>query len=97
MAIAESMSVGLPVVAGRRSGGVGWQLDDGRAGILADVTDVDDLARSIIAMTGDLGRWHAMSTAARSRARQLFSVENVAEQYVELYTKAINGERSTAA
>ncbi len=97
MAIAESMSVGLPVVAGRRSGGVGWQLDDGRAGILADVTDVDDLARSIIAMTGDQARWHAMSTAARSRARQLFSVENVAEQYVELYAKAINGERSTAA
>ncbi|MFM9884423.1 MAG: glycosyltransferase family 4 protein [Burkholderiales bacterium] len=97
MAIAESMSVGLPVVAGRRSGGVAWQLDNGQAGILADVTDVDDLARCIIAMTGDRGRWHAMSTAARSRARQLFSVENVADQYVQLYAKAIKGERSAAA
>ncbi len=31
MAIAESMSLGLPVVAGRNTDGVSWQLDNGRA------------------------------------------------------------------
>ncbi len=97
MAIAESMSVGLPVIAGRHSGGVAWQLDDGRAGILANVTDTDDIARCIIAMTSDQGHWNEMSAAARSRARQLFSVDHIADQYVQLYAKAIDGERNAAA
>jgi glycosyltransferase involved in cell wall biosynthesis len=85
MAIAEAMSVGLPVIAGRHTDGVAWQLDDGRAGTLADITKVDDVARGIIAMTRDRYRWTEMSAAARARARQLFSVDRVVDQYVSLY------------
>ncbi len=92
MAIAEAMTVGLPVIAGKRSGGVAWQLDDGRAGILADVTDVEDVARGIVSMASDRGRWNEMSAAARSRARQLFSVDRVIDQYIGLYRKSMNGE-----
>lgn len=92
MAIAESMSVGLPVIAGRHTDGVAWQLDDGRAGILADVTDVEDTAQGIVAMTSDRGRWNEMSAAARSRARQLFSVDRVTDQYIGLYLKTMKGE-----
>jgi glycosyltransferase involved in cell wall biosynthesis len=68
MAIAEAMSLGLPVVGGRDSGGVGWQLDQGRAGILVDVTDPRDIARGILAATGELSAWRQFSSAARHRA-----------------------------
>jgi L-malate glycosyltransferase len=97
MAIAESMSVGLPVIAGRRTDGVAWQLDGGRAGMLADVTSVDDIARGIVAITSDRGRWNEMSSAARSRARQLFSADHVTDHYVRLYADVINDERTATA
>lgn len=85
MAIAEAMSLGLPVVAGRDAGGVAWQLDRGRAGILVDVTDPRDIARGIFAATGELSAWHAISSAARRRAREIFSIERVIDEYLALY------------
>jgi glycosyltransferase involved in cell wall biosynthesis len=97
MAIAEAMSLGLPVIAGRHTGGVAWQLDDGRAGILADVTKVDDLASAIITMTRDGQEWKQMSASARVRARQLFSIDRVVDQYLSLYTMVRGKDRSTAA
>ena len=33
MALIEAMALGIPVIAGRRSGGVPWTLDEGRAGM----------------------------------------------------------------
>jgi glycosyltransferase involved in cell wall biosynthesis len=80
MAIAEAMSLGLPVIAGRHTDGVGWQLDQGRAGILVDVTDPEETARGIAAATGDVAAWRAMSAAARSRAGELFSIDRVVDQ-----------------
>ena len=85
MAIAEAMSLGLPVVAGRDAGGVVWQLDRGRAGILVDVTDPRDIARGIFAATGELSAWQAISSAARRRAREIFSIERVIDEYLALY------------
>ncbi len=89
MSIAEAMSVGLPVIAGRHTDGVSWQLDDGRAGVLADVTKVDDIARAMIAQTRDERAWHEMSVAARARARQLFDADQVVDQYLALYRTAL--------
>ncbi len=85
MVIAESMSLGLPVIAGRRTAGVAWQLDDGHAGMLADITSPDDVARAICEMTCNAAAWRQMSDAGRTRARQIFSVDHVVDQYVSLY------------
>jgi len=90
MSIAEAMSVGLPVIAGRHTDGVSWQLDDGRAGVLADVTKVDDISRAMITQTRDERAWREMSTTARARARQLFNVDQVVGQYVALYHAALD-------
>jgi glycosyltransferase involved in cell wall biosynthesis len=85
MAIAEAMSLGLPVVAGRDAGGVGWQLDRGRAGILVDVTDPRDIARGILTVTGEFAAWREISSAARHRAREIFAMDRVVDEYVTLY------------
>jgi len=88
MSIAEAMSVGLPVIAGRATDGVPWQLDGGRAGVLADVTDAQAMADAIVALSRDRARWQDISVLARSRARQLFAVDPVVDRYVSLYAEA---------
>ncbi|MBI5717037.1 MAG: glycosyltransferase family 4 protein [Burkholderiales bacterium] len=85
MSIAESMSVGLPVIAGRATDGVPWQLDGGRAGVLTDVTDAQAMADAIITLAHDRARWQEISAAARARARLLFAIDPVVDRYVELY------------
>lgn len=92
MAIAEAMSLGLPVVGGRDSGGVAWQLDAGRAGILVDVTDPQDIARGILAVASDLTTWREVSSAARRRAREIFSIERVLDDYQALYRSVLRDD-----
>jgi glycosyltransferase involved in cell wall biosynthesis len=85
MSIAEAMSVGLPTIAGRRTGGVAWQLDQGRAGVMAEVTDATDLAQAILQLGRERRLWNDISSAARARAVQLFAIDQVVDQYFSLY------------
>lgn len=85
MSIAEAMSVGLPVIAGQRTDGVAWQLDDGRAGALVDVTDARVIAAAIVTMASDAAQWSRWSEAARARAHRLFACDAVVDEYVALY------------
>ena len=97
MSIAEAMSVGLPVIAGRRTGGVPWQLDNGRAGILADVGNVSDLAGAMVTMTRDRSRWAGMSAVAVQRAEQLFDVDQIIDQYCARYRSALGAGAAPAS
>ena len=97
MAIAESMSLGLPVIAGRHTDGVPWQLDEGRAGMLVDVTDVDDMARGIAAVTGDAPLWRQLRERARERARAMFSIDHVVDSYLAMYRQAMAAHSPEAA
>ena len=85
MSIAEAMSVGLPVIAGKRTDGVPWQLDQGRAGVLAEVTDAQQVAQAIVSLMREPARWQEISASARVRARQLFGLDQVVDQYLALY------------
>lgn len=89
MSIGEAMSVGLPVIAGRATGGVPWQLDEGRAGVLVEVMDAQAMANAIVALSRDRPRWHGISSAARARALELFPVDRVVEQYLSLYLSVL--------
>lgn len=96
MAIAEAMAVGLPVIAGARTAGVAWQLEGGRAGVLADVRDVGSMAAAIVQLAGDRARWQALSSAAYARARQLFAVDAVVERYLALYGQLLRAPSPAA-
>lgn len=89
MAIAEAMAVGLPVIAGARTSGVAWQLDDGRAGILVDVRDPSSMAEAMVNVGADATRWQALSATAYARARQLFSADQVVSRYLALYGEVL--------
>lgn len=85
MVIAEAMSLGLPVIAGRDTGGVRWQLDDGRAGELIDVESVDDIARGLLHVISDRDAWERVSRQARHRAREFFAADRVVDRYLSIY------------
>jgi glycosyltransferase involved in cell wall biosynthesis len=85
MSIGEAMSLGLPVIAGETTGGVAWQLDSGRAGMLVDVNDPTSMARAIGTLAADRTAWTRISAAGRTRARELFRLEPIVDAYLGLY------------
>jgi glycosyltransferase involved in cell wall biosynthesis len=92
MSVAEAMALGLPPIAGRLTPALSWLLDGGRVGVLVDVNDPHAIARELIALTRDQGRWQAISTGARARARELFAASAVAARFESLYAALLQSE-----
>jgi glycosyltransferase involved in cell wall biosynthesis len=87
MVLIEAMAAGTPVVGGARSGAVPWVLDEGRAGLLADVSSPAALAEAMRAMLDPETRL-AWSARGRERAEE-FRIASVAEQYVAEYQRLL--------
>lgn len=87
MSIGEAMSLGLPVIAGESTGGVAWQLDSGRAGMLVDVNEPASMARAITTLAADQASWNRISAVSRMRAGELFRLETIVDTYVDLYAQ----------
>jgi glycosyltransferase involved in cell wall biosynthesis len=83
MAVLEAMRAGLPVVAGRRSGGVAWTLADGAAGTLTDVTDPARLADAMMTAVRNLDL--VKLTAASDLIESRYSPDAVASAYESQY------------
>lgn len=90
MAIAEAMTLGLPVIGGDRTDGVPWQLDDGRAGLLCDVRDARSIAASIERLIEDSTFRTKIAAAAGLRARELFAMKSVMSLYGDLYNVVLS-------
>ncbi|WP_431677332.1 glycosyltransferase family 4 protein [Kitasatospora sp. KL5] len=88
MILLEAMAVGVPVLAGRRSGAVPWVLDEGRAGVLVDIDSPREIADAMV----ELGRSTALRTrlaaAGRSRVHRHFDLDTVADTYTRWFRTA---------
>jgi len=84
--VAEAMAYGLPVVAGEEAGAVPWVLDEGRVGLLVDITEPDAIARAVSELIADDRRCAVLGAAAALRARSLFSPSAVADNWIRMYT-----------
>lgn len=86
MTIAEAMALGLPVVAGERSGAVPWVLgtEEG-GGALVDVRSPEKIAQAILAILSDPALYARYSRQGRARACAHFSATAVARAYLDLY------------
>jgi L-malate glycosyltransferase len=89
MSVCEAMHAGLPIVGGRRSGGVPWTLDQGRCGMLVDVRDPRATARAIVHLLSDQGLARKLGGAARDRAVSAFGADAVVRGYLAAYAAAI--------
>jgi glycosyltransferase involved in cell wall biosynthesis len=93
--LAEAMSVGLPVVAGRDSGAVPWVVGD--AGELVDVTRPEAMADAMLALLLDPARARMRAQRGRERVRDCFSPGAVAAQYESEYARALERSPRRAA
>jgi glycosyltransferase involved in cell wall biosynthesis len=94
----EALLAGLPVVAGRKSGGVPWVLFDGQAGLLVDVRNSRKIAEGISTAIQHPASTVSDSLDLATELQRRFSAEAVARQYVDVYTRLLRsagkGERA---
>jgi N-acetyl-alpha-D-glucosaminyl L-malate synthase BshA len=91
LAALEAMACEVVPVA-TRVGGVPEVIEHGRTGYLADVGDVDTMARDTIALLQDQPRLRAMGKACREAAQARFSSGAIIAQYEDFYRRVL--ERS---
>jgi glycosyltransferase involved in cell wall biosynthesis len=89
MAVVEAMANGLPVIAGYDTGGPPWLVDHGRAGMLVDCDDEESVAQAMLVLARDPARADALAQAAWNRAQNMFALESVAQQYVNIYRQVV--------
>jgi len=90
-AILEAMSQRLPVIAGAESGAVPWVLDDGRVGMLVDVTSSETLRSGMEKVMTDTALRERFITEGYERARSQFTLAAVADQYLSVLQDVRSG------
>lgn len=85
MVLIEAMALGIPVIGGDASGAVPWTLDNGRTGILVDVTSATELASAMVRLANAPEERMAFSKSAKDSVRQRFHIQTVADAYECVY------------
>ncbi|GAB3702596.1 N-acetyl-alpha-D-glucosaminyl L-malate synthase BshA [Spirosoma flavus] len=94
MVLAEAMSFGIPVVAGKDSGAVPWLVGDG--GLLVDVSQVDAMTDALNTLLTDPMLYERLSANATRNVETRFPIGQVADQYLELYQRCWASRRTTS-
>lgn len=89
MVLTEAMARGLAVIGGASSGAVPWVLDEGKAGILCDVTNAEEVAHEMEKLVNDASYFQQVSEEGLRSVRQRFSNKAVTKQYMSEYEKLL--------
>ena len=92
LAALEAMACEVVPIA-TRVGGVPEVIEDGKGGFLANVGDLDTMARYAVDLLGDDSRLQAMAKAARASAQSRFCTSKIIPQYEDFYRRVL--ERSS--
>jgi glycosyltransferase involved in cell wall biosynthesis len=92
LAALEAMACEVVPIA-TRTGGVPEVIEHGTSGYLADVGDVDTMARYAIELLSDESALRAMGKAARAVAQARFCSSRIVPQYEAFYRRVV--ERSS--
>ena len=92
LAALEAMACEVVPIA-TRVGGLPEVIEHGKSGYLAEVGDVDTMARYAIELLGDESRLQEMGKACRGVAKSRFCASKIIPQYEEFYRRVL--ERSS--
>ena len=91
--ITEAMACGLPTVA-TEVGGIPEQIDDGKNGILVPARDSERMASAVNRLLRDSGLRSTISEQGILKAREKFSLEHQAEEFLAWYQEIIEDWKS---
>lgn len=83
----EAMSKKIPVIGGRDSGAVPWVLDNGKAGVIIDITNENKITNEVIDILTNQDKWYKYSSSGYNRAHHRFRLSDVVSKYIEIYLK----------
>ena len=89
MVLMEALACGVPVLAGKSSGGVAWTLGEGRYGRLCDMRAPVELGASIISFRKALEVNPEFVKNGWLGAREHYHIENIANQFISLFREAL--------
>lgn len=93
MVLIEAMAKAVPIIGGQRSGAVPWVLDEGKAGILLDVSKPEAMAEGMLRVLQDEAVWEHYSQAGFTHASDSFRMSHVAAQFMEIYGQVLAFKR----
>ena len=88
LAALEGMACEVVPIA-TRVGGIPELIEHGKSGYLADVGDVDTMARYAIELLSDEDALHKMAKASRGVAQSRFCASRIIPQYEEFYRRVL--------
>lgn len=88
IAIMEAQSLGIPVIGGVKSGGVPFSLQYGKAGILVDVSDADQVARAMLDLSESTELFSKVSAGGLLALEEIFNLDRVTDAYEDVYERA---------
>lgn len=96
LAALEAMALKKAVIAGKRTPGTRWVLDEGRVGLLVDVRDPKAVARAMQQLAGNPALRRELADAAFEHAWNNFRADVVVPQYEALYKRfdALAGDKN---
>ncbi len=95
LVLMEAMACGVPVVAGRDSGGVPWTLEEGRSGYLCDVRDERALAKTMLEAVEHADRNRALVRRAWDTAKRRFNQEQAVNANEAILRQLLTAESRT--
>jgi glycosyltransferase involved in cell wall biosynthesis len=88
LSVAEAMACGKPVVATNGSS-LPELVVDGKGGFLCEMDNVKEFAAKIRYLAEDVGEREMMGRFNRERVQELFTIEKMVNNYIELYRSLI--------
>lgn len=85
VALIEAMALGIPVIGGTNSGAVPWTLDEGRTGILVDVTSVEALTDAMAHLSSHFVERVERGLKGKEMAIRRFHIRTAADAYEDIY------------
>ncbi len=91
IALIEAMALGIPVIGGSGSGAVPWTLDEGRAGLLVDVSCVDALADAMTQLATHFDERIEWGRKGKAMVLRRFHIQMIADAYEDVYREIAEG------
>jgi len=88
----EAMALGIPAIGGSKSGAVPWTLDEGRAGVLVDVTSADALAAAMTKLATDFEERSECGGKGKAMVLRRFHIKAIADAYENVYRELADAE-----